>query len=248
MFTARFGERDLRGWSATVDEMEAILGRLGFDGAGASGPAVSPAVADEDADRIRDARLDHPYDEWMPRLRAAADRPERAVLREALVALQDDMPAPGPRASEMFWVRDPDPGAELLAWLGERVARVNAVAPQVRQLAVFGSGAVPQEREGPAARAYDLEWVDPIRIVSTPDPEQWGEFDRSEPARRSLAGFCVTLHAATTPEELEAWIDRLVMGDMRLPVPLERVEGPAGPLYAVLTAHESSVRYIRTHP
>jgi hypothetical protein len=234
VFTARLGGVDLRGWSATVDEMEAIVRRLGFDGAAVSGPSVSPTVAAEDADGIRQAQLNHSYDQWMQRLRAAADRPERAVLREALMALRADMPAPGPHAAQMFRVCDPDPGAELLAWLGERVARVNAAAPQVGQtITVFGSRAVPQERDGPEARAYYLDWVDPERIVTTPDPEQWGEFDRSEPARCSLAGFCVTLHAATTPDALEAWIDRLVIGDMRHPVPLERVEGPAGPVYAV---------------
>ncbi|WP_156052417.1 hypothetical protein [Nocardia carnea] len=234
VFTARVGGLDLRGWSATVDEMEAIVRRLGFDGAAVSGPSVSPAVAAEETDGIRQAQLDHSYDHWVQALWAAADRPERAVLREALVALRADMPAPGLRAAQMFWVRDPDPGAELLAWLGERVARVNAAAPQVGQdNTVFGSRAVPQERDGPEARAYYLDWVDPERIVTTPDPEQWGEFDRSEPARRSLAGFCVTLHAATTPEALEAWIDRLVVGELRHPVPLERVEGPAGPVYAV---------------
>ncbi|MGW5383952.1 hypothetical protein [Nocardia sp. NPDC003963] len=234
VFAAQLGRLDLRGWSATVDEMEAIVRRLGFDGAAVSGPSVSPAVVVEDVEGIREAQLDHSYDQWVQRLRAAADRPERAALREALVALRADMPAPGPRAAQMFWVPDPDPGAELLTWLGERVARVNAAAPQVEQtITVFGSRAVPQERDGPEARAYYLDWVDPERIVTTPDPEQWGEFDRAEPVRRSLAGFCVTLHSATTAEALETWTDRLVIGNMRHPVPLERVEGPAGPVYAV---------------
>ncbi|MFD4406699.1 hypothetical protein ACFWPH_28450 [Nocardia sp. NPDC058499] len=234
VFTAHVGGFDLRGWSATADEMEAILRRLGFDGAAVSGPSVSPAVAAEEAEGIRQAQLDHCLDQWVQRLRAVADRPERAVLRDVLVALRADMPAPGPRAAQMLWDRDPDPGAELLAWLGERVARVNATAPQVGQdITVFGSRAVPQDRDGPEARAYYLDWVDPELIVTTPDPEQWGAFDRAEPARRSLAGFCVTLHAAATPEALEAWIDRLVIGDKRYPVPLERVEGPAGPVYAV---------------
>lgn len=233
VFTVRLGECDLRGWSATVDEMEAILRRLGVDGVAVSGPSVSPAIVADETDHVHDGRLDHSHDEWVQRLRAAADRPERARLREALVALRDDIPAPGPRAAQMFWVGDPDPGAELVAWLEERVARVNAAAPQVGQLAVFGSKAVPQKRDGPVARAYYLDWVDPAAIVTTPDPEQWGKFDRAEPARRSLAGFCVTLHAATTPDGLEAWIDRLVIGDLRQPVCLERVEGPAGPLYAV---------------
>lgn len=233
VFTARLGEGDLRGWSATVSEMETILVRLGLDPTTASGSSVSKAVVAENYDLLQDARLDHPYDQWIQRLRAAAEQPERVLLRKALKALRYEIPVPGPRAAQMRWVPDPDPGAELQAWLSARVAQVNAAAPQVGQIAVFGSKAVPQEREGSAARASYLDWVDPVRIVTTPDREHWGKFDRAEPVRRSLAEFCVTLHAATTPSELEVWIDRLVIGGLRQPVLLERIDGPAGPLYAV---------------
>ncbi|MBF6325894.1 hypothetical protein [Nocardia cyriacigeorgica] len=234
VFTARIGGLDMRGWSATVGEMEALLRRLGFDGATVSDPSVSTVLATEEADGIRRAQLDYNYDQWLQNLRAVVGQPERAELRQALVTLRADMPSPGPHAAQMFRVRDPDPGAELLQWLGERVASTNATAPQAGpHISVFGCQAVPQERDGPEARAYYLDWVDPEKIVATPDHEKWGVFDRAEPARRSLAGFCVTLHAATSPEALEAWIDRFVIGDMRRPVQLERVEGPAGPVYAV---------------
>ncbi|WP_316575666.1 hypothetical protein [Nocardia canadensis] len=232
MFTTQVGGRDFRGWSATVDEMQTILLRLGIDAA-TTGPAVSPAVVAENDELLQDCRLDHPHDQWMHRLHSAADRPERAALREALTTLRDAMPAPGPHAAQMLWVRDPDPGAELQAWLSERVTRVNAAAPQVRRISVFGSKVVPQVRYGSAARAYYLDWVDPTQIASTPDPQRWGEFDRTEPARRTLAELCVALHAVTTPADLDAWIDRRLIGGTTQPVNLERIEGPAGPLYAV---------------
>lgn len=232
VFTAQFGERDLRGWSATVDEMHTILGRLGID-ASTAGSSISPAVLDERDELPPDCGLDLTLDEWVHRLRAAADRPERAVLREALVALREEMPTPGPHAAQMKWVRDPDPGEELQAWLSHRAGRVNAVAPQVPTIAVFDSAALPQKRTGSAARADYLDWVDPTRIVSTPDHMQWGSFDRTNPTRRSLAETCVALHQAATPAELDAWIDRRWIGGTTQPVQLGRVEGPAGPIYRV---------------
>lgn len=232
VFTAQFGGRDLHGWSATVDEMQTILVRLGLDATTADS-SVSRAVVDESDELPPDCVLDLPLDKQVHRLRAAADRPERAVLREALAALREEMPTPGPHAAQMACVRDPDPGTELQAWLCEHAARVNATAPQVRQIAVFDSKAMPQRSAGTAARADYLEWVNPTQIVSTPDPERWGEFDRTEPTRRSLAEACVALHQATTPAELEAWIDRRWIGGVTQAVELGRVEGPAGPIYRV---------------
>ncbi|MEV6360516.1 hypothetical protein [Nocardia asteroides] len=117
----------------------------------------------------------------------------------------------------MAFVADPDPGTELQAWLSERVAWTNAAAAQVSKIAVFGSKAVPQKSTGSAARADYLDWVDPAQIVSTPDHEQWGSFDRSEPTRRTLAEACLALHQASTLTELEAWIDRRWIGGTTQP-------------------------------
>ncbi|MEV6360517.1 hypothetical protein [Nocardia asteroides] len=79
MFTARSDGRDIRGWSATVDEMPTILGRLGIENDTADS-SVSRAVLEESDELPQDCGLDLPLDEQVGRLRAAANRPERATL------------------------------------------------------------------------------------------------------------------------------------------------------------------------
>ncbi|MGY4102056.1 hypothetical protein ACW2Q0_21270 [Nocardia sp. R16R-3T] len=218
-----------------MDAMGAVLRRFGADRPLAADPQISTAPAVYDAAVVRASKLDHPGELWAKHLREAVDRPQRAQLREALAVLRAELPTPGPRAAAMRMVRDPDPGEELVSWLETRVAQVNSVAQQVRQIAVFGSDTVPHVRDGERGQAHYLDWVDPTLIVSTPDYEQWGQFDRGEAWRRSLAWLCLTLREVATAADLEAWIDRFMMGsNFRKPVPLERVEGPAGPIFRVL--------------
>ncbi|MGW5455663.1 hypothetical protein [Nocardia sp. NPDC003979] len=243
LFTARIGARDIRGWSATVEEMQAILGRFGLDATDA-GSAISREIIADNKSAPTDCELELPQDQRMHQLRAAADGPQRALLREALVELRDTMPTPGPHAARMKFVPDPDPGAELQAWLSERAAGVNASAPQVGQIAVFGSAAVPQKDSGSAARAEYLDWIDPTPIVSTADLE-WGMFKCADPTRRSLAEVFVALHQATTPAELEAWIERRWIGGGAQPVKLVRVEGSAGPIYSVGSDGNHRVHFAR---
>lgn len=221
------------GWSGTVEEMHAILSRFGHVDGLAANPAVSTAAATYDSD-VDMATAVGERDETLRRMRAVADGPERDFLKRALQRLRSEMPPPGPDAHMMRSVRVPDPGRELAQWLAQRVDRTNEQPPQVPQIHAFGSSSIPQSRRSSAARAQYFGWIDPSLVATTPDHEQWGYFDRSEPVRRSLDEFCVTLYAADTPALLEAWIDRIVIGDLHQPVQLERVEGPAGPLYRVI--------------
>ncbi|WP_280393099.1 hypothetical protein [Nocardia brasiliensis] len=217
MFEVQLGDRFVRGWAATVGEMAELLRRYGVAGSALAGPQVSTVVAPADFDHACDGVLDDHSVQWHARLRSVADGPQRAVLREALSELRARIPA------EL---------AELRGWLAEQAAPVNATAPQVGAVAVFeGTGLVRYSTGGGfEAGSQCLAWVDPQAIVSTVD-RVWGEFDRSEPHRRSLEGFCTSLRAAGTAAALEAWIDEFVIGRLNQPVRLTRVEGPAGPVY-----------------
>ncbi|MGW0356132.1 hypothetical protein ACWDXV_18190 [Nocardia nova] len=118
------GERFVRGWSATVGEMVAILHRYGLVEPDLTAAGVSAAPVD-DSEGDRAGRLDGDYEEWHRLLRSRADGPQRARLRDALVALRTQIPA--------------DRGG-LRMWLAERTEMVNAQAPQVDRVAVFQNG------------------------------------------------------------------------------------------------------------
>ncbi|OBA52974.1 hypothetical protein A5789_02445 [Nocardia sp. 852002-51101_SCH5132738] len=217
VFEARWGgERFVRGWSATAGEMVAILHRYGLVEPDLTAAGVSAAPVDA-SEGDRAGRLDGDCEEWHRLLRSRADGPQRARLREALVALRTQIPA--------------DRG-ELRMWLAERTEMVNAQAPQVDRVAVFQNGGPVRCDSGPEfpARSECLEWVDPRAIVSTVD-RVWGSFDRSERNRRSLDAFCLSLCAADSGPKLEAWIDDFTIGRLHQPVQLVRVEGPAGCVY-----------------
>ncbi|WP_157116511.1 hypothetical protein [Nocardia vaccinii] len=233
-FSAQVGGHVLTGWSSTAEEMQAILGRFGAMGSLADNAAVSLTRATYDCDGFDAARADRERNESLRRMRAVADGPERVVLKDALERLRSEIPCPGPNAHMMRWARVPDPGRELAQWLAGQVDRVNEQPPQVPQIHAFGSSSLPQSRRSSSARAQYFGWIDPVQVATTPDHERWGYFDRSERVRRSLDEFCVTLYAADTPAFLDAWIDRIVFGDLNQPVHLERVEGPAGPLFRVV--------------
>ena len=231
VFTACHEDLVFRGWSATTKEMYEVLARLGMSGAAKTGPEVSHGVAPYDAALVRGAELDSDPEEWDEHLQQVVYGPERLRLHDALAMLVEELPAPGPQAARMRYVRDPDPGRELGTWLDMRVAQVNSMSSQARLISAFGPGMAPGGEDG--ARAHYLAWVDPVLVVSTPDYEQWGRFDRAEAWRRSLAWFCVLLYEAAAADRLDEWIDMFMTGHFQKPVRLERVEGPAGPIYAV---------------
>ncbi|MET8428778.1 hypothetical protein [Nocardia sp. NPDC004860] len=208
-----------------------VLARLGMSGAAMTGPEVSHVVALYDAALVREAELDSDSEGWDEHLQRVVHGPERLHLHDALSMLLAEMPEPGPQAARMRYVRDPDPGRELGTWLDMRVAQVNSMSSQARLISAFGSGMAPGGEDG--ARAHYLAWVDPVLVVSTPDHEQWGRFDRAEAWRRSLAWFCVLLYEAAAADRLDEWIDTFMTGHFQKPVRLERVEGPAGPIFAV---------------
>ncbi|WP_132370459.1 hypothetical protein [Nocardia alba] len=217
MFEVRWGgDRFMRGWSATADELTTILHRYGIPDPDLTNPDVSTMTV-ENPEEVRTGRLDDDIDEWNRLLRSRADGPQRAQLREALVALRDQIPADG---------------AELRRWLAQRAEVVNAEAPQVDRVAVFQGGSPVRCDPGPEFPAWSecLEWVDSQTIVSTVD-RVWGSFDRMERHRRSLDAFCLSLRAADSAPLLEAWIDDFTIGRLRQPVQLVRVEGPAGPVH-----------------
>ncbi|MBF6333473.1 hypothetical protein [Nocardia transvalensis] len=208
--------RFVRGWSPTAEEMRVILGRYGVRASEMDGPAVSSAVVEE-PDRVYATRLDDGSEAWDRRVRAGADAPQRAVLRDALSQLRSRIPA--------------DPEA-LSGWLAAEAESVNVTAPQVDAVSVFHRPGAVRCRDSRAYEAVSecLEWVDTRAVLSTPD-RVWGTFARMGADRRSLAGFCTSLKEADSAQGLEAWIDDFVIGRLRQPVQLVRVEGPAGPVY-----------------
>ncbi|MGV9836577.1 hypothetical protein ACWDUL_20645 [Nocardia niigatensis] len=183
-----------------------------------TGQAISTEVAAEELDHVLAGALDADSEEWNMMLRAAADGPQRDLLREALSKLHTQIPADGEQAAQ---------------WLAGHIDPVNASAPHVGTVAVFGGAGAVRCKRGPEfdARSESLEWVNPHAVVSTPD-RVWGEFDRAELDRRSLHSFCTTLRAADTAPRLERWIDEFTIGRLWQPVRLDRIEGPAGPVYA----------------
>ncbi|UGT63663.1 hypothetical protein [Nocardia asteroides] len=211
VFEARVGERVVRGWAPTVEDMATLLRRYGATAT--TGPVVSLAPAPADLDHVRAGHLDQ--DPGWPRLlRAAADRPQRDTLRAGLGQLRDRIPAGEP---------------ELRDWLYASIAEVDAAAPLVERLAVFdGTPPVPYvPADGPRAGAQSLDWVDPRTVLAVPgraraltDDDRW-----------SLAGFCRTLRVAETEPELRSWMDDFLLGGGARPIRLVRVEGPAGPVY-----------------
>lgn len=217
VFEAEVGDLVVRGWSSTAQDMAALLARYGVTAAELDHPAVSKEGAAAEWDHVQAGKLEHDAEDWDEWFEAVAEGYERETLREALSQLRTRIPA--------------EP-SEVIEWLGEHTGRVNASAPQVDEVAVFeGHGSVQYEPSSePDSGSECLRWVDPRTIVSTPD-RRWGEFDRMEPRRRSLTGFCETLRAADTAATLEDWIDDFTLGRLRQPVRLTRVEGPAGPVH-----------------
>ncbi|MFC8042194.1 hypothetical protein [Nocardia sp. NPDC057353] len=211
VFEARVGERVVRGWAPTVEDMAALLRRYGATAT--TGPVVSLAPAAAHLDHVRAGHLDQ--DPGWPRLlRAAADRPQRDILRAGLVQLRDRIPAAEP---------------ELRDWLHARIAAVDAAAPLVERIAVFdGTPPVPYlPADGPQAGAQSLDWIDPRTVLALPArAREVGDDDRW-----SLAGFCRTLRAVGGEPELRSWMDDFLLGGRTQPIRLVRVEGPAGPVY-----------------
>lgn len=210
VFEARVGERVVRGWAPTVEDMGTLLRRYGATAT--TGPVVSLAPAPADLEHVRAGQLDQ--DPGWPRLlRAAAERPQRDTLRAGLVQLRERIPATEP---------------ELQDWLHARIAAADAAAPLVERIAVFdGTPPIPYvPADRPQAGAQSLDWIDPRTVLAVPGRAR----ELTEDDRWSLAGFCRTLRAAAGEPELRAWMDEFLVGPTR-PIRLVRVEGPAGPVH-----------------
>ncbi|WP_067660834.1 hypothetical protein [Nocardia harenae] len=211
VFEARVGERVVRGWAPTVEDMATLLRRYGATAT--TGPVVSLAPARDDPDHVRAGHLDH--DPGWPRLlRAAADRPQRDTLRAGLVQLRERIPASEP---------------ELQDWLRAGIAADLGSPPLVGRIAVFdGTPPVPYlPADRPQAGAQSLDWIDPRTVLAVPGRTREPTDDDS----RSVAGFCRTLRATGTEAELRTWTDDFLLGGGARPIRLVRVEGPAGPVY-----------------
>lgn len=116
------------------------------------------------------------------------------------------------------------PAAEVRAQVAARAAELQQQEPQLPDIA----NNLNDKTTWTISRT--AEWVPTRSIVSTVD-EVWGEFDRSEIARRSrwIPDKATELLAAT---ELPPFLARH-FGDPDRLVDLQRIPGPAGPLYVL---------------
>lgn len=129
----------------------------------------------------------------------------------------------------------PDSHAERVELARLRAASLNAAAPQTDSHRVFmppfdasDVGALGVRDAALRGWATWAEWVEPRLLVSTNDTV-WGDIDR-EPWRDTVVRVAEWLRSAVADGDVDRWLRKMFTGD---PVFLQRLEGPAGPVYQV---------------
>lgn len=129
----------------------------------------------------------------------------------------------------------PDTHAERVELAWDRAASLNASAPQTDSHRVFmppfdDSDIAALGVPDAALRGWATwaEWVEPRLLVSTND-KVWGDIDR-EPRRDTVVRVGEWLRSAVADGDVDRWLRKMFTGD---PVFLQRLEGPAGPVYQV---------------
>ena len=118
---------------------------------------------------------------------------------------------------------DLDP-ADVAAYLVGAARRAQAEQPPTLPIELGAAGrecVVPDER---AARAVSWDWVDPTAIVNA-GSLPWGDFGRHRPEQMAL----ITRRLLTAQDPTAAAVRTFA----EEPMQLDRVQGPAGPIYEV---------------
>lgn len=132
-------------------------------------------------------------------------------------------------------------GERELATLAQASAAVlNAVAPQIGSHRLFmppfdGSDVGALGVEGAAARGWATwaQWIDPRLFVST-NAEVWGSIDRQR-ERDTVVQVAGWLRDAVDAGTLDDWLAKMFVPQRGADsVLVQRLEGPAGPVYEVL--------------
>jgi hypothetical protein len=142
------------------------------------------------------------------RARAIAGSPQRmAEMAAALDRLRADL--------------DPADVVTHLVQAGRRAQAEQPPTPPIELGAAGRECVVPDER---AARAVGWEWVDPAAIVNA-GSRPWGEFGRHRPEQMER----ITRRLLTEQDPMSAAVETFA----EEPMQLDRVQGPAGPIYEV---------------
>jgi hypothetical protein len=134
----------------------------------------------------------------------------------------------------LAWIRGeiPDSGPELVSWLAMRAKELNSRAPQVQALRAFEfehlEDMSDREKRVIPGFARGFDWVDPNRVITTPD-RVWNEIDRRG-RDEVVETICAAVRDAETEHDRRRWLARFSLED---PVVLDLVPGPAGPVYEV---------------
>lgn len=118
---------------------------------------------------------------------------------------------------------DLDP-ADVAAHLVEAARRAKAEQPSTPPIELGAAGGECLVLEERAARAVSWDWVDPAAIVNA-GSRPWGEFGSHRPEQMAL----VTRRLLTAPDPTSAAVRTFA----EEPMQLDRVQGPAGPIYEV---------------
>ena len=181
----------------------------------AGGPVRIRWVSDECARRPgiprRQATVweqpDMPHDQ-AERARVIAGSPRRmAEMATALDRLRADLDS-----------------ADVAFHLVEAARRAQAEQPPTPTIALGAAGGECVVLEERAARAVGWDWVDPAAIVNAGNLP-WGGFARHRPEQMAL----ITRRLLTAPDPTSAAVRTFAEEPMRL----DRVQGPAGPIYEV---------------
>ncbi|MGJ6127421.1 hypothetical protein QN239_33110 [Mycolicibacterium sp. Y3] len=125
---------------------------------------------------------------------------------------------------------------ELEVLAQTNASTLNAVAPQIGSHRVFmppfdDSDVGALGVQGSASRGWATwaHWIEP-RLLTSTNAAVWGEIGR-EPRRDTVVQVAGWLHDAVAGATLDDWLAQMFARD---PMLLNRVEGPAGPVYEVL--------------
>jgi hypothetical protein len=131
----------------------------------------------------------------------------------------------------------PDSDDELAIVARQRADNLNQAAPQIGSHRVFmppsdesDVGALVVRDSAVRGWAMWTDWLQPRLLVST-NSRAWNVIDRN-PLRDTVVRVAGALRDAVARGRLDGWLSEMFSHD---PMRLNRVEGPAGPLYEVIS-------------
>jgi hypothetical protein len=213
-FSVAVGERRVQGWAPSTADLTEVLLRAGMPSDEVASIIDRCPTATVKYDR--EAML-HAYD---------LDQAPKDVFIEA--AAQRDLVLEHLKAAR---VDIPESDSVVKSWLAQRAAQLNAEVPQVDAVSAFEHphlANLSDDPSKPRGFAGYFDWIDPRRVISTPDPV-WNELDRHD--RDHVVDYlCCALRDAETEADRYVWLARFSLEDTII---VDLVPGPAGPVYSL---------------